>query len=260
MADVTIASVTRAEWIKFRTVRSTATGYLVTFALTIGIGALIATAIRGRWQTMDPLAKLAFDPVATSLGGTLFAQFAVGVIGILFITSEYATGSIRTTLAATPRRVQLVVAKLLVLLSTTAVVAETVVIVAFLVGQRIFTGVVPTASIASGPVLRAVLLGGVYLTLLAGFGFGIGLILRHQSAAISVFTSLLLVVPIVIFVLPQSWQNSITRYEPSALGRAMMSTTPPAQLFASWPATGVLAVYVTCALATGTYLLVRRDA
>ena len=260
MPSVTLASVVRAEWIKFRTVRSTGAGYAVTFALTIGIGALIAAAIRGHWQTMDPLAKLAFDPVSTSLGGILFAQFAVGVIGILFITSEYATGSIRTTLAATPRRVQVAAAKLIVLLSATIVVAEIVVVVAFLIGQRIFAGVVPTASMASAPVLRSVLLGGVYLALLGAFGFGLGLILRHQSAAISVFTSLLLVIPIVIFVLPQSWQDSITRYEPSALGRAMMSTTSPPQLFAAWPATTVLATYVIVTLASGALLLVHRDA
>jgi ABC-2 type transport system permease protein len=32
------------------------------------------------------------------------AQIAVGVLGVLLITSEYATGLIRTTLAAAPRR------------------------------------------------------------------------------------------------------------------------------------------------------------
>lgn len=260
MSDVTLTSVTRAEWIKFRTVRSTIMGYVVTFALTLGLGALITAAIRAHWQTMDPLSKLAFDPVSTSLGGTLFAQFAVGVIGILFITSEYASGSIRTTLAATPRRVQVVAAKLLVLVSVTVVVAEVVVFATFLMGQRIFSGVVPTASLSSGPVLRSVALGGIYLTLLAVLGFGLGLILRQQSAAISVFTSLLLIVPIVIFVLPQSWQTSISRYEPSALGRAMMSVTPPLDMFGAWTATLLLIVYVAIVLAIGVALLQRRDA
>ena len=260
MSDVTLASVTRAEWIKFRTVRSTIMGYVITFALTLGLGALITTAIRGHWQTMDPLRRLAFDPVSTSLGGTLFAQFAVGVIGILFITSEYASGSIRTTLAATPRRVQVVAAKLLVLVSVTVVVAEVVVFATFLMGQQIFSGVVPTASLSSGSVFRSVALGGVYLTLLAVLGFGLGLILRQQSAAISVFTSLLLIVPIVIFVLPQSWQTSISRYEPSALGHAMMSVTPPLDMFSAWTATLLLIVYVAIVLAIGVALLLRRDA
>lgn len=260
MDRVSLISVTHAEWIKFRTVRSTIMGYAVTVVLTLGLGALITTAIRGHWPTMDPLSKLAFDPVSTSLGGTLFAQFAVGVIGILFITSEYSSGSIRTTFAATPRRVQVAVAKVSVLVSVTAVVAEVVVFAAFLMGQRIYLGVVPTASLTSGAVLRSVILGGIYLTLLAALGFGVGLILRQQSAAISVFTSLLLIVPIIVFVLPQSWQTSITRYEPSALGHAMMSTTPPTNMFGPWAATIVLSGYVLAVFVVGVALLVRRDA
>lgn len=260
MDSVTVASVTHAEWIKFRTVRSTIVGYVVTVVLTLGLGALITSAIRGHWQTMEPLRKLTFDPVSTSLGGTLFAQFAVGVIGIMFITSEYSSGSIRTTLAATPRRVQVVVAKLIVLVSVTAVVAEVVVFAAFLMGQRIYEGVVPTASLASGAVLRSVILGGVYLTLLATLGFGLGLLLRQQSAAISVFTSLLLIVPIIVFVLPQSWQTSVTRYEPSSLGHAMMSVTPSLDMFGAWTATLVLASYVVCVVVLSTATLVRRDA
>jgi glucan phosphoethanolaminetransferase (alkaline phosphatase superfamily) len=209
---------------------------------------------------MDPLSRLAFDPVSTSLGGTLFAQFAVGVIGVLFITGEYSSGSIRTTFAATPRRIQVVVAKLAVLISVTAVVAEVVVFVAFLMGQRIYEGVVPTASLNSGAVLRSVILGGVYLTILATLGFGLGLILRQQSAAISVFTSLLLIVPIIVFVLPQSWQDSVSRYEPSSLGHAMMSATALPNMFGSWTATLVLLGYVAVVLVAGASLLVRRDA
>ena len=45
-----------------------------------------------------------FDPVSVSLAGVQLAQIAVGVLGVLLITSEYATGLIRTTLAAVSRR------------------------------------------------------------------------------------------------------------------------------------------------------------
>ena len=49
-------------------------------------------------------AVASFDPVAVSLSGIQLAQVATGVLGVLLITSEYATGLIRTTLAAVPRR------------------------------------------------------------------------------------------------------------------------------------------------------------
>ncbi len=260
MSEVSLASVTTSEWIKFRSVRSTLMGMIVTIVLTIGLGALITTAIRGHWNQMNPISKLAFDPVSTSLGGTLFAQFAVGVIGTLFITSEYSSGSIRTTLAAVPRRSRMVVGKLIVLVSSLLVVAELVCFATFLLGQSIFSGVVPTASLGSGAVLRSVIFGGIYLTLLAVLGFALGLILRQSAASISTFTSLLLILPIVVFLLPQSWQSATSKYLPSALGRAMMSTSPPTDLFGAWTAAGILVAYVVAVLVLGVALLIRRDA
>ena len=258
--DATLMSTTRSEWIKFRSVRSTIMGFLVTFVLTIGLGVLITVAIRGHWSQSSPTDKFTFDAVSTSLAGTYFASFAVGVIGILFITSEYSSGSIRTTLAAVPNRVRLTLSKLIVLASSMFIVGEVVCFVTFLIGQAIFSGVVPTASLSNGAVLRSVLLAGVYLTLLAVLGFAIGLILRQSGACISVFTSILLIIPIIILFLPQSWQTSVTKYEPSELGRAMMSTSPPGSDFGAWTSLAILLVIVAVVLGFGTTMLARRDA
>ena len=259
-SNVNLMSTTRSEWIKFRSVRSTIMGFLFTFVLTIGLGALITVAIRSHWSQSGPADRLTFDAVSTSLAGTYFASFAVGVIGILFITSEYSSGSIRTTLAAVPNRVRLTLSKLIVLVVSMIIVSEIVCFVTFLMGQAIYSGVVPTASLSHGAVLRSVLLAGIYLTLLAVLGFAIGLILRQSGACISVFTSILLILPLIIFFLPQSWQTSIAKFEPSALGRAMMSTSPPSADFGAWSALVVLAIYVIVVLGIGTTMLVRRDA
>jgi ABC-type transport system involved in multi-copper enzyme maturation permease subunit len=253
-------STTHSEWIKFRSVRSTIMGFLFTFVLTIGLGALITVAIRGHWNQSSVTDRLTFDAVSTSLAGTYFASFAVGVIGILFITSEYSSGSIRTTLAAVPNRVRLMLGKLIVLALSMIIVSEIVCFITFLMGQAIYSGVVPTASLGNGAVLRSVLLAGLYLTLLAVLGFAIGIILRQSGACISVFTSILLIIPLIIFFLPQSWQTSVSKYEPSALGRAMMSTSPPSADFGAWTALMVLAIYVIVVLGVGTAMLVRRDA
>ncbi len=253
-------SSTRAEWIKFRSVRSSIMGVLVFVVLTLGLGALITVAVRSHWHETTPVNRLTFDPVSTSLAGTIFAQFAVGVIGVLLISSEYSSGSIRTSLAAVPNRVRLAASKLIVLSVSILFISEIVCLIAFVMGQAIFSGVVPTDSLANGAVLRSVVLAGIYLTLLAVFGFALGLILRQSAACISVFTSLLLVLPIIVLFLPQSWQNAFTKYEPSALGRAMMSTTPPAQMFGAWTAFLILALYVAVTLGSGLFLLQRRDA
>ena len=255
-----LLSTIKSEWIKFRSVRSSIMGVIVFAVLTIGLGALITFAIRSHWNQNTRIDKLTFDPVSTSLAGILLAQFAVGVIGILVISSEYSSGSIRTTLAAVPNRIRLAASKLIVLMASMFVVCEIVCFIAFLTGQAIFNGVVPTASLGSGQVLRSVILAGVYLTLLTALGFGLGLILRQSAASISVFVSLLLILPILVIFLPQSWQNNFSKFEPSELGRSMMAVTPRAEAFGAWTALLVLLIYVVVVLAAGTTLLQRRDA
>jgi ABC-2 type transport system permease protein len=259
---ITLPAVTRSEWIKFRSVRSTILGLTVFVVLTVGLSVLITTLIHAHWVQMNPIDKLTFDPVSTSLGGISLAQFAVGVIGSLFVTSEYSSGGIRTTLAAVPIRRRLVAAKLIVLTASMIVISEIVCFVAFLIGQAVYAGMIPasTDTLSNPSDLRAVVLGGLYLTMLSALGLGLGLILRQSPATISTFTGLVLLIPLIIFFLPQSLQDTLTKYEPSALGRGMTATTPPDQAFGPWSATLVLAIYVAVVLGVGTTMFARRDA
>lgn len=258
--DSTLAASTRAEWIKFRTVRSSVMGVAVTVLLTVGLGVLITALIRTHWSQLGALRVATFDPVSSSLRGSLFAQFAVGVIGSLFITSEYTSGSIRTTLTAVPNRLRLIASKTIVLFVTILILGEFVCFAAFLIGQRIYLGVVPTASLGNGAVLRSVILAGLYLTLLALFAFALGLIFRQSAATISVFVSVLLIVPIIGLFFPQSWQNDFTRFEPSALGISMESPFAPSNSFGAWSATLVLLAYVAATMILAFVMLQRRDA
>jgi ABC-type transport system involved in multi-copper enzyme maturation permease subunit len=258
--EATLASAAQSEWIKFRTVRSTIVGTIVFVVLTIGLGVLVTSLIRANWSTMNLAQQLTIDPVSASLGGLFFGQFAIGVIGSLFITTEYTSGAIRTSLTAVPNRVRLALAKLVVLVISMLVISEIICVAAFLIGMKIFSGVVPTYSLSSGPVLRAVLLAGVYLALLAVFGFSLGLILRQSVACISVFVTLLLILPIIVFLLPQSLQNTIQKFEPSSLGSSMMSLVPKSEMFGAWTAFGVLLIYVVVLLGIGITMFQRRDA
>lgn len=263
MSGTSLLHVTKSEWIKFRSLRSSIIGVAVTLVLTIGLGALISWAITSHWNSPGSQdIHLGFDPVRTSLAGTFFAQFAVGVIGALLITSEYSSGSIRTSLTAVPNRLKLIGAKLLVLFGTLLVVGEIASVASFEIGQNIFRGTVPTASLGTGSVARAVLLTGLALTLLGLLGFGIGLLLRQSSGSISVFVSVLLVLPIITVLLPQSWQNAVTRYEPSRLADAMRASRPLVDVngsFSPVAATLMLTLYVAVVLVVGIVLFERRD-
>ncbi len=258
--DVTFGSVARSEWLKFRSVRSSIAGIIVTFVLTLGLAILVTVLIRTHWSTTSYENKLTFDPVSSSLVGVIFAQFAVGVIGALFITSEYSSGSMRTTLTAVPKRVQLTLGKLAVLMVSILVVGEVASIGSFLLGQSIYSGVVPTASLSNGPTLRAVIFAGIYLTLLATIAFGLGLLIRHSAACISVFVGILLVLPLIFAFLPQSWRNAGLKFLPGEMGHAMVTPQPVANDFSPWTALVLLIVYAVVLVAAGTTLFNRRDA
>jgi hypothetical protein len=163
-------------------------------------------------------------------------------------------------LTAVPNRLRLVASKLLVLFATLLVIGEVVCVAAFLIGQKIFFGVVPTATLDNSAVLRSVLLAGVYLAILGVLGFSFGLIFRQSGACISLFVTLLLVVPLIGFFFPQSWQNDFQRFEPSTLGESMFSPSAPSNSFGAWTATIILTAFVAVVLLIALLLFQRRDA
>jgi ABC-2 type transport system permease protein len=103
--------IARSEWVKLHTVRSTYRTLLVMAVSMVGVGALLTAAYLRHHASSGPAARAAFDPAAYSLSGFFPAQLAIGVLGVLIITSEYATGSIRSTFAAAPQRGTVLAAK-----------------------------------------------------------------------------------------------------------------------------------------------------
>ena len=125
----------RSEWTKIRSVRSTMWTVGLTIILGIGIGALVCAITRGHWHDMGAFSRQSFDAPATSLTGLLFAQFTIGVLGVLAISAEYSTGTIRATFSAAPNRLRVFGAKIAVFGVVTFIVAEITTFVAFFLGQ-----------------------------------------------------------------------------------------------------------------------------
>jgi ABC-2 type transport system permease protein len=256
-----------SEWIKFRSLRSTRFALLATVVLSIGLGALICYAQRHAWAMETYPEHAAFDPTATSLSGFFLAEIAIGVIGVLIISSEYSSGSIRSTLAATPVRPIVLVAKAIVLFSSVLVVAEVCSFGSFLVGQAILSGVTTTATLSTPGALEAVVLGGLSLAILALLALGIATILRHTAGSITVYVALTFVLFLIVLALPSSWGTHIFKFLPEILTSSMRSTrtatTSAAQygaLYSPLVSTLILSSYAVASLIAGGYVLVRRDA
>ena len=265
MSRTTLATVTRAEFAKFRTARSYVIGLIVLVVLFIGMGILISGLQNVRVN--DPHGRFTaseFDSTAFALIGYFFAQFAGGVIGALFVTSEFATGSIRTTLAAVPRRGLFVLAKAIVVTVVVGLASEIAAFVAFFVGTAIqprsaFGATLPIASLSGHGVLRAVLMSGLYVTLLTLLGVGLGLIVRHTAGTISIFVGLIFIVPLISLALPTGWQQGLDKVLPSNLGQSMIAISQPANSFSAGPAALLLGAYAVGFLLVGYLLTNRRD-
>jgi len=244
----------RSEWTKLWSVRSTAWSLAAMVVITIGIGALV---------TLGDRHNQAFsDPTSASLSGLLLGQLAIGVLGVLVISAEYGTGTIRATFSAQPRRGVVLLAKILVFGVVALVIGEVVCFASFFVGQAILSGAVPTATLGQPGVLRAVIGGGGYLAVLGLLALGFGAILRHTAGAITLFVAILLVLPLIATSLPSSWQDDIVRFLPADIGVVLLSTSPVNGGHEFAPITGliVLAIYAIAALGLGALLLERRDA
>jgi ABC-2 type transport system permease protein len=274
-----------AEWTKFWSVRSTMWTLVGTGLAVMGLCALSTGTVSA--------SDIIEDPTRRSLIGIFLGQLIFGVLGVLVMSAEYGTGTIRATLSAVPRRPVVLSAKILVFGVVAVVVSEVLTFSAFALGQAILSaknavgsstafaqrahqlGVrVPhgaqaalsagSASLGQPGVLRAVVGAGLYLAVLGLFALGLASIIRHTAGAISAFVGVVLVLPLIVQALPVSISNAMARYLPANIGLVMFSThgvpdrVGPA--FSPWTGFALLVLYTVVTLVAGCWVLVRRDA
>jgi len=255
---VTQVRVLTSEWIKLRSLRSTGFTLLAAVAAMTGIGWIISSATAARWSRMPPGRLAEFNPIDTSLAGFHLAQLAVGVLGVLLVTGEYATGMIRATFGAVPRRLPVLWAKTALYAVVTFVLMLLAALAAFYGGQS-FLGEHGTTLSADGAV-RAVIGAAGYLTLIGMFAVALGFIIRSTAGGIATLFGLLLVAPGLGELLPSDWQPHILPYLPSNAGEAIFVARPDSGSLSSGTGLLVLVVWVLVAVAGAVAVLRRRDA
>jgi hypothetical protein len=251
----------RAEWTKLRTVRSTWWALALTAAGMVVLGALFAA--RYGIGELSPADRASFNPAAWSLSGFFLAQLAVGVLGVLAITSEYQTGSIRATFAATPQRRAVLAAKAVVVGVVTALVGIASSFGAFFVGQAILAHKGLQAHLGDPGVVRSVLGAGLYLAVLGLLALGLGTLIRSTVGATAVVVGLVFILPGIVGALPSSWENAVTPYLPSDAGQALIGRTKFApqglHLLSPWAGFAVVCAYAAAAFIAAAVTVSRRD-
>lgn len=239
-------------------VRSTWRTLLAGAVLMVGLSAILcATYANGSSSAAE---RAAFDPTSFSLVGIQMAQLAFGVLGVLLITGEYATGMIRSTLTAVPQRWYVLAAKAGALVGATLAVGMAASFIAFFTGQAILSGNGLQASITGSGVLRSVVGASLYLTIFALMGLGLGTVIRHTAGAITTLFGVTLALPGLVALLPASEHDAIARYLPSTAGAAISHVHEQPNMLGPAAGLAVFSLYAVAALIAAAVLLTRRDA
>jgi ABC-type transport system involved in multi-copper enzyme maturation permease subunit len=252
-----LLNVMRSELCKLRSVRSTYWALLAALAFNVVLAALLAIFLPGQLSAHE---KATLDTTRVSLGGMHLSQVAFGLLGVLVISSEYSTGTIRASLAAVPQRRLMLAAKTIVFALTALVVGIISCFAAYFAFQGLVSEDSLRMSLGDPGVVRAVIGGGLYLTALGLFGLGLGAITRSSAGAIATLLGLLFVPPILLELLPHSLKESLNPYVPMEAGSAVFSVHHDTGILRPWAGFGVFCLYVTIALGCAFVLIKRRDA
>jgi ABC-2 type transport system permease protein len=253
-----------AEWTKLRTLPGTRWLLLGVVAATVIISATVSAAV-----SCSSTAACHVDVTRLSLTGAYLGQAVVAIVAVLAVSGEYATGMIRTTLAAMPHRTTVLAAKAAVVTAVTLAAGTLAVLGSVLAGRLILPGHgytsangYPMLSLADGTVLRAAAGTVLYLALIALLSLGVAAAVRDAAVAIGVVLGLLYLFPILTQVVGSPGvARHLQQIGPMTAGLEIQASTGLAHLpIGPWAGLGVLAAWAGAALLAGALVLRVRDA
>lgn len=256
-------SVLSSEWLKLHSVRASRLAILVALGGLL-LGLAIAQMAVGMYDNATPAQQARASMAELEEVVLMVPQLSLGVLDVLFITSEYATGLIRTNMAIVPRRWPVLVAKatvvgLIGLVTGPVVVFGTHLVCRWVIGDR-FSGLYETPFATKLPLLVALSLTVPTFALL---GLGLGAILRSTAGGIALLVGFVYVIPMVVSRFPAPWDEWLGSVMLTALPRQISGdlTTPGVYGTSLSPlaAAALLICYATLPVLAGAWLLRRRD-
>jgi ABC-type transport system involved in multi-copper enzyme maturation permease subunit len=221
----------------------------------VGGFAALLTAFAGNAESGLPaVGDPAFEQVALAQATNATVLFLI--LGIIGMTQEYRHRTATPTFLTTPRRWQVVVAKL-VAYALVAVPFALVLLVVNVVVVGLYAGARGAAPALTGDNLEVLGTSGLALVIYALMGVGIGALLRNQVGAIVGGLVYLFVVEPVIRSIPAT--SGAYKWMPGGGLEAMTATFRGPDLLGAWQGGLLLVGYGLLAALLGTLLAVRRD-
>ena len=251
-----------AELIKLRSIRSTGV-LLVAAALgVLLIGAANAAGIAVQAvQGVDPSTAdgPASDPATAALSGVGSALVVVAALGVLSVTSDYASGMVRTTIAAVPRRGQLVVGKAAALVVLVLPVMLGAVLLTALATYLIVSVAGLSLPLGQPGLIRALVGAALYLAVLAVFAAGLGWLLRSTAGALATWLGLWVLPTFLLMLLPAPVAQRVQPWLPGNAGTAVYQVGGISEP-AAWASLGAFAAYALVITIVAAAVLHSRDA
>lgn len=249
----------RSESIKMWSLRSTVWSFSLVIVLSLGMAALMSTTIG--LEGAPALDKEMQEGIVlqASTIGLAFGQLIVAVLGVLVISGEYSTGMIKSTLAATPRRLPMLWAKAVVLFVSTFVVGAIAILTSFVLAAAVLAGKGVEASLFSSDVLLPMLANVFFLGVVAVFALALGTIVRSSAGGIAAVLGILLILPIVLSVLGAmqiEWAVDVVPFLLDSAGADLAG----AQTKKVWENLLIMAGWLVPSVGIAAVLLKRRDA
>ncbi len=242
---ILLARAVAAEWTKLRSVRSTYGSLLAAVVVTVGIAALAAWAI-----TTDDQATPATTTQLAAVGASV-GQFGLVALAALAITGEFATGTVRTTLAATPARWAVLTAKAAVVGAVTFPVGLVATALATLAGSSIL-------GIGTEGILAVSARSAAALTLTSLLVVGLGAVLRSAAGTITTAVAVLFAPPILGALVSNDIVATIMDSLPAGLTTVLVVGTGE-RYSPEVAAALLLGAWAVATLAAGIISLYRRD-
>ncbi|GGO46465.1 ABC transporter permease [Streptomyces lasiicapitis] len=248
---LTPAGILRSEWHKLWTLRTTWITLLTATALVLAVGITMGSTYDGDDSEVDTVVFVLF--------GTQLSQICLAVLGILVTAGEYATGMIRASLTAVPRRLPVLWSKAAVFTAVAFTLSLVTNVVTFLVAQIWLGGTDKELALTDPGVLGALTGSAAAITLLSLIALGLGALLRSVPGGIGAFVGAVLVLPEVLTTLPLDAVDTAVKYFPAQASSSLGSITRVENTIAPGAGLLSLALWAAAILTTAALLLRRRD-
>lgn len=266
--NLSFFGVLRSEFIKFTSLPSTLILILSTLVVMVGFSAM------GAWGIGSSLQMFAENPemmgqmgdlndLAASIpaSGLVFAQLIVGSLAVMVMSSEYATGSSRSTFVAVPTRQPVFWAKALLVAVVSALVAVVSILASFAVAKPIAANYSLPLEFGSEAFQRSLWFSVLYVLMVGLIAVALGSLLRNSAGGIVVLTALFFVLPLALGGLGMNieWIRNLMRFMPDHAMNALATLQVASGGLEQWQNGIVVGLWVAIPLAVAALVLQRRD-